>query len=116
MMSPPSGYSSGETDAPFANPALLESVRSEVDTMKRVDEGNCDLITASVDGFLDSNVVGAENSASGNLLKLSNNVTVFSISTCVFHPGSTVECKKTLFISVVQLRKPKKFPSWGMTA
>lgn len=60
MMSPPSGYSSGETDAPFANSTLLESVRSEVDTIRRGDEGKHKLITASANGFGDSNEVGGE--------------------------------------------------------
>lgn len=44
MISPPSGYSSGEINTPYANPALLESVRTAVGAVQDMNSADVDCI------------------------------------------------------------------------
>ncbi|CAD7699739.1 unnamed protein product [Ostreobium quekettii] len=49
MISPPSGYSSGEPDAPYASKELVESVRSEVGRLRKNGHHSQQLVSAPAD-------------------------------------------------------------------
>ncbi|GMH32205.1 hypothetical protein BSKO_00039 [Bryopsis sp. KO-2023] len=69
MISPPSGYSSGEIDTPYANADLVDSVRTEIDLLRKEEEQTITVEstqTVMAEGETMGNVEGSIPDSSSN--------------------------------------------------